>query len=40
MNAVTLAAIWEVFEACLGVAVLAILLADWINDHLVRKGKP
>lgn len=36
----TLALAWEVFDAILSVGVLAILLADWINDHLVRKGKP
>lgn len=40
MSAATLAAIWEVIEACLGIVVLLILLGDWINDHLVRKGKP
>lgn len=40
MSAAAIIAIWEVIEACLGLLVLTILLADWINDHLVRKGKP
>lgn len=40
MSATTIVAIWDAFEACLGLLALAILLADWINDHVPGKGKP
>ena len=40
MSEFTLAALWEIVEACLGIAVLLILLGDWITDRQARKAKP